>query len=223
MKKICITGILVLLVFSNIVIAQEKQPPFWNDIQRFKQKDSVSAPPKNAILFIGSSSFTMWQKVQNDFPSYTIINRGFGGSTLLDQLRYVNDIVYPYRPKQVVIYCGENDLAASDTVSGEEVARRFTSLFELIRKKFPRAKITYVSMKPSPSRHLLLAKMIRGNELIKKFLASKKRTSYVDVYREMIDDEGKPRTDIFLKDNLHMNESGYAIWKRLIEPHLLKK
>ncbi len=223
MKKICITAILILLVFSNIVIAQEKQPPFWNDIQRFKQKDSVSAPPKNAILFIGSSSFTMWQKVQNDFPSYTIINRGFGGSTLLDQLRYVNDIVYPYRPKQVVIYCGENDLAASDTVSGEEVARRFTSLFELIRKKFPRAKITYVSMKPSPSRHLLLAKMIRGNELIKKFLASKKRTSYVDVYREMIDDEGKPRTDIFLKDNLHMNESGYAIWKRLIEPHLLKK
>lgn len=223
MKKICITVILILLVFSNIVIAQEKQPPFWNDIQRFKQKDSVSAPPKNAILFIGSSSFTMWQKVQNDFPSYTIINRGFGGSTLLDQLRYVNDIVYPYRPKQVVIYCGENDLAASDTVSGEEVARRFTSLFELIRKKFPRAKITYVSMKPSPSRHLLLAKMIRGNELIKKFLASKKRTSYVDVYREMIDDEGKPRTDIFLKDNLHMNESGYAIWKRLIEPHLLKK
>jgi len=223
MKKICITGILVLLVFSNIVIAQEKQPPFWNDIQRFKQRDSVSAPPKNAILFIGSSSFTMWQKVQNDFPSYTIINRGFGGSTLLDQLRYLNDIVYPYKPKQVVIYCGENDLAASDTVSGEEVARRFTTLFELIRKKFPKAKITYVSMKPSPSRHLLLGKMITGNELIKKFLASKKRTSYVDVYREMIDDEGKPRTDIFLKDNLHMNESGYAIWKRLIEPHLLKK
>lgn len=223
MKKVFFTGILALLVFSNLVTAQEKLPPFWNDIQRFKQRDSVSAPSQNAILFIGSSSFTMWQKVQNDFPGYIIINRGFGGSTLLDQLRYINDIVYPYKPRQVVIYCGENDLAASDTVSGEEVAGRFISLFDLIRKKFPKAKITYVSMKPSPSRHLLLGKMMRGNELIKKFLASKKRTSYVDVYREMIDDEGKPRTDIFLKDNLHMNEDGYAIWKRLIEPHLLKK
>jgi lysophospholipase L1-like esterase len=77
-------------------------------------------------------------------------------------------------------------------------------------------------MKPSPSRQLLLSKMINGNELIKKYLSSKKRTSYVDVYKEMIDDEGKPRPDLFLDDNLHMNKTGYAIWHKFIEPHLLK-
>ncbi|HEV8273318.1 MAG TPA: G-D-S-L family lipolytic protein, partial [Chitinophagaceae bacterium] len=82
--------------------------PFWNDIQNFKKQDSVSFPPKNAILLIGSSSFTKWTDVQDYFPGYTIINRGFGGSTLLDQIRYVNDIVFPYDPKQIVIYCGEN-------------------------------------------------------------------------------------------------------------------
>src|SRR5262245_50060214 len=81
-------------------------PPFWNDIQNFKKQDSVSFPPKNAILFIGSSSFTNWKDVQNYFPGYTIINRGFGGSTLLDQIRYFNDIVFLYEPKQIVIYCG---------------------------------------------------------------------------------------------------------------------
>ncbi|HRO68871.1 MAG TPA: GDSL-type esterase/lipase family protein [Chitinophagaceae bacterium] len=220
MRKIIIL-LLSALIYSGLV-AQDSKPAFWNDIQSFKQRDSAVAPPGNAILFIGSSSFTMWKDVQQDFPSFTIINRGFGGSTLLDQLRYVRDIVYPYHPKQIIVYCGENDLAASNQTTGEDVADRFKELFQQIRKKFPKVQVTYVSMKPSPSRQMLLPKMIRGNELIKKFLATKKRTGYIDVYKEMIDDEGKPRTDIFLDDNLHMNEKGYTIWRRMIAPHLMK-
>jgi len=220
MRKVKI--IFFILLWAGVLFAQEQKPAFWDDIQSFKKQDSISAPPENAILFIGSSSFTMWKDVQKDFPGYTIINRGFGGSTLLDQLRYVKEIVFPYKPKQVIIYCGENDIASSDTVNGNMVAGRFYKLFNLVRNKFPKAQITYVSMKPSPSRELLLSKMIRGNELIRKYLSSKKKTAYIDVYKEMIDDEGKPRTDIFLEDNLHMNKDGYAIWKKLIQPHLLK-
>jgi lysophospholipase L1-like esterase len=213
---------LFLFLFPALLKAQDGKPPFYDDIQAFKKQDSIASPPKKAILFIGSSSFTMWKDVQKDFPSHTIINRGFGGSTLLDQLRYVEDIVYPYAPRQVVIYCGENDLAASDTVTAALVFQRFRKLFRLIRSKYPRAGIAYVSMKPSPSRVMLLGKMREGNELIREFLRGKKNTAYVDVYKAMVDGEGRPYADIFLDDNLHMNEKGYAIWKRLIEPHLLK-
>lgn len=220
MKKIKI--VLVVLLWAGILFAQDQKPAFWDDIQAFKKQDSVSFPPKNAILFIGSSSFTMWKDVQQYFPSYRIINRGFGGSSLPDVIRYANDIILPYQPKQIVIYCGENDVAASDTVTGKLVFNRFKQLFTIIRNRYPKVKVTYVSMKPSPSRQLLLSKMINGNELIKKYLSSKKRTSYVDVYLEMIDDEGKPRPDLFLDDNLHMNKTGYVIWQKLIEPHLLK-
>jgi len=220
MKKIKI--VLVVLLWAGILFAQDQKPAFWDDIQTFKKQDSVSFPPKNAILFIGSSSFTMWKDVQQYFPSYTIINRGFGGSSLPDVIRYANDIILPYQPKQIVIYCGENDLAASDTVTAKLVFNRFKQLFTILRNRYPKVKVTYVSMKPSPSRQLLHSKMINGNELIKKYLSSKKRTSYVDVYLEMIDDEGKPRADLFLDDNLHMNKTGYAIWQKLIEPHLLK-
>jgi lysophospholipase L1-like esterase len=220
MKKIKI--VLIVLLWTDILFAQDQKPAFWDDIQAFKKQDSVSFPPKNAILFIGSSSFTMWKDVQQYFPSYRIINRGFGGSSLTDVIRNANDIILPYQPKQIVIYCGENDVAASDTVTGKLVFNRFKQLFTIIRNRYPKVKVTYVSMKPSPSRQLLLSKMINGNELIKKYLSSKKRTSYVDVYKEMIDDEGKPRPDLFLDDNLHMNKTGYAIWHKFIEPHLLK-
>jgi len=217
-----IGAVLFFLLGTGVLYSQEQKPAFWEDVQAFKKQDSISAPPKNAILFIGSSSFTMWKDLNEYFPGYKIINRAFGGSTLLDQLQYVREVVYPYKPKQVIIYCGENDLAASDTVDGNDVANRFKSLFTMIRNKFPKVHIVYISMKPSPSRQMLAPKMISGNELIKKYLSSKGRTVFVDIYKEMINDEGKPREELFLEDNLHMNKNGYAIWKKAIEPYLKK-
>jgi lysophospholipase L1-like esterase len=204
---------------------QERKPvadqPFWNDIQNFKKQDSISFPPKNAILFIGSSSFTKWTDVQDYFPGYTILNRGFGGSTLLDEMRYVNDIVFPYQPKQIIIYCGENDLASSDTVTAIIVVDRFKKLFQMIREK-TEAPIAYVSMKPSPSRRHLLPKMREGNQLIKDFLATQKNTVFIDVHQKMLDLTGEPIPEIFLEDSLHMNAKGYAIWQKEIQPYLLK-
>src|SRR5213596_1026689 len=103
---------LLLFVFATQSI-NAQEPPFYNEIQQFKKQDSISFPPKDAILLVGSSSFRKWQDVQSYFPNYTIINRGFGGSVLPDVIRYANDIIIPYHPKQVLIYCGDNDLASS--------------------------------------------------------------------------------------------------------------
>lgn len=220
MRKLKIT--LLFFLLTAILRAQEQKPAFWDDIQAFKKKDSISFPPKKGILFIGSSSFTRWQDVQDYFPRHTIINRGFGGSTLPDVIRYVPDIVFPYQPKQVVIYCGENDLASSEAVTGQIVFERFRELFQLIRDRFPRVSIVYVSMKPSPSRVHLFPKMREGNRLIREFLSGKKRTAYVDVYTKMLRPDGAPMEDIFKEDNLHMNEKGYLIWQTAIEPYLKK-
>ena len=203
-------------------------PPFWKDIQNFKKQDSISFPPQNAILFIGSSSFTKWTDVQDYFPGYTIINRGFGGSTLLDQIRYANDIIFPYEPKQIVIYCGENDLASSDTVTAAMVVDRFIQLFEVIRKK-TEAPIAYISMKPSPSRRHLFTKMNEANSEIMKFVMEQvgdqllhPPMAFIDIHNKMLNANGQPIAELFLEDSLHMNAKGYAIWKREIEPYLIK-
>src|ERR1700755_3522507 len=130
MKKI--KFVLLLLLVASLTNAQEN-PPFWDDIQAFKHQDSIQMPPQHAILFVGSSSFTKWTDVQEYFPGYTIINRGFGGSSLPDVIRYAGDVIYPYEPKQVVIYCGENDLAGSSSVTGDTVVQRFKTLYGMIR------------------------------------------------------------------------------------------
>ncbi len=223
MKKIqnyIISLVIMAFAFSSLYA---QQLPFYEDIQQFKKQDSISSPPKNAILFVGSSSFTKWQDVQSYFPGYTIINRGFGGSSLPDVIRYAKDIIIPYHPKQVLMYCGDNDLASSDTVTPQMVAHRFKTLFHIIRNKLPKANIAYVSIKPSPSRRHLMTKMKQANLVIKSFLQKQKNTSFIDIYQPMLLPDGKPIPDIFIEDSLHMNEKGYAIWKKAIQPHLIKK
>ena len=214
--------IFFLLLFGGALYAQEQKPAFWDDIQAFRKLDSVAFPPKDAILFIGSSSFTKWKAVQDDFPGYTIINRAFGGSSLPDLVRYTEDIILPYQPKQIVIYCGDNDIAGPDTITAQTVFERFSTLFQLIRSRMTEVSILFVSIKPSPSRWHLKNKAIEANEMIRKYLRKKKRAKFVDIWKAMLGPDGKPLETLFIEDHLHMNESGYVIWKKIIEPYLLK-
>jgi lysophospholipase L1-like esterase len=159
--------------------------------------------------------------VQSFFPGYTIINRGFGGSILPDVISYANDIIIPYNPKQVIVYCGDNDLASSDTITPAIVTGRFKQLYSIIRSKLPATTITYVSIKPSPSRFHLLSKMIETNAQIEKFLNGEKNTSYIDVFHPMLSN-GNPIPSIFLNDRLHMNEKGYELWKTVMDSKLIQ-
>jgi len=210
---------LVCIIFS---VAQVFAQPFSDEIKDFKKQDSLNPPPTGAILFVGSSSFRKWTDVSSYFPGYTIINRGFGGSTLPDVTMYIDDIILPYHPKQVVIYCGDNDLASSDAITADSVLARFKVLFDGIRTKLPGENIVFVSIKPSPSRARLKEKMEKANLLIQTYLSLYTHTAFVDVYHKMLNPDGTIMSDLFLEDNLHMNAKGYAIWQKAIAPYLSK-
>jgi lysophospholipase L1-like esterase len=213
----------VCLLTALIFICPVKGQPFIEEINAFRKQDSIAMPPKNAILFVGSSSFKMWTSLEQDFPVHSIINRAFGGSSLPDIIRYADQVIIPYQPRQVLIYGGDNDLASSDTISAQTVNMRFQQLFYQIRKQLPEVAIAFVSIKPSPSRQHLLQKVIKCNDLIKDFLKNQPKTAYIDVFSAMIDEKGNPKPELFVDDRLHMNKKGYAIWVQVIEPHLIKE
>jgi len=213
--------IIIFLVLVSVGLFAKAQP-FANEIAAFKKQDSLSFPGTGKILFVGSSSFAFWKDVQQYFPEYSIINRGFGGSSLTDLIRYAPDVIFPYKPKQIVIYCGENDFAGDTSLYPSQVAQRFFDLFYLIRSRYKKVPIAYISMKPSPSRRHLMARFNVANVMIKNFLKKKKKTDYIDVYKAMLNENGQPKEEIFLADQLHMNAEGYKIWKKIIEPYLLK-
>lgn len=217
MKKLFLI-ICSTLLMQTFVSAQ----PFIEEIKAFKKEDSLRFPGSGKILFAGSSSFTKWTDVQNYFPAYPIINRGFGGSSLTDLIYYAEDVIFKYQPKQIVIYCGENDFAGNDSLYPAQVAQRFIELFNLIRARYKKVPIAYISMKPSPARQHLMPKFNVANVMIRNFLNTKKKTAFIDVYHKMLNEDGTPLKDIFVEDNLHMNANGYAIWQKIIK-YFLKK
>ncbi len=212
---------LLLLICSGVIQAQVS-PPLWADIVAFKKEDSLQKPPVHPILFIGSSSFRKWENLSSSFPGYPIINRGFGGSTLVDVIRYTYDIILPYQPKQVVIYCGENDLGNSDSASAPEVVKRVKTLFWMIRTNLPDATISYVSIKPSPLRSNIQDRVRSANKDIQAFFKTQKNATFIDIYNVMLDAKGNMREELFIEDRLHMKPEGYEIWKRIISPFLVK-
>lgn len=203
--------VFVITLFLSIHSFAQKVP-FYGDIQAFKKEDSLKTPIKNPVLFVGSSSFTKWTHLQQDFPSVPLINRGFGGSTLLDVIHFQNEVIFKYHARKIVIYCGENDIASSEKVTPNEVFNRFKTLYKNIRKQEPNVPIIYISIKPSPSRWQMKERQIETNKLIENYINKNHNIIFVNIWDKMLDANGNPKEDIFGPDRLHMNEKGYQIW-----------
>jgi lysophospholipase L1-like esterase len=220
--RILFLAILNACLIVSCAQAPVQKPPFFDEIQAFHKQDSAHFPARGQILFVGSSTFRIWTDAAQYFPGYPILNRAFGGSTLPDQIRYADEVITPYRPRQIVIYCGDNDLASSDTISAQTVAGRFATWFVKIRNRLPNVPIAFVSIKPSPSRVMLMPKMEKANELIRTYLSKQQHTAFIDVYHAMLGADGKPRKELFKEDQLHMNAKGYEIWRPILQPYLIK-
>jgi lysophospholipase L1-like esterase len=206
---------LMLLVAPLIFAAPEK----WAAaIDKFTQADATNPPPRDAVVFIGSSSIVRWTTLAQDFPAVTVINRGFGGSELEDSAHYVDRIVSPYQPRIVVLYAGENDLNAGKTP--EKVLFDFKHFVASIHKALPDARVVFIAIKPSPSRWKIKEQVVRANALIAAECARDQRLAFADIYTPMLDAKGEPRPELFVKDMLHMNAAGYAVWRPVIAPLL---
>jgi len=217
----------VFVLFLGILTATAQTTstiPFQEEINVFIKKDSIAMPADNSILFVGSSSFNYWKDISNYFPGYPIINRGFGGSSLTDIIHFNQETILKYKPKQIYIYCGENDIAASDTITPQIVFERFKTLYTIIRNHLGnKIPIMYVSIKPSVARWNMEDKFVTANSLIRNFINKQKHTQFLDVHAAMLDSNGEVYKDIFIADKLHMNAKGYAIWQKIIAPTLVQE
>ena len=205
--------VLSVLLASSVIGAPEK----WTAaIDKFTTADATNPPPQNAVVFVGSSSIVKWTSLAEDFAGTPVVNRGFGGSELADSVYYADRIVIPYRPKVVVVYAGDNDLNAGK--SPEAVFADFKAFVAKVHAKLPETRIVYIAIKPSPSRWKLKDKVVRANSLIAAECAKDRRLAFADIYKPMLDAQGQPRPELFVKDMLHMNEAGYAVWKPVVAP-----
>jgi lysophospholipase L1-like esterase len=189
---------------------------FEKEVARFEAADHTSMPPRNAVVFAGSSTIERWNNLQQDFPSATVIQRGIGSTRLDDWVRFAPRIVIPYHPKQIVLYAGDNDFA--DGQSADNVYRDYKDFARVVRSTLSDAEIVFVSIKPSPSRWKYRERMQRANALVRAYIRQHRKMRYVDVFSPMLGANGHPRPELFVSDSLHMTPAGYALWTSILKP-----
>jgi lysophospholipase L1-like esterase len=193
-----------------------RRGPFEDEIEAFEAADRTNPPEKGGVVFVGSSSIRMWPNLAADFPGANVVQRGFGGSELWQVVNYAPRIVLPYCPRRIVVYAGDNDLAAGR--SPEQILGDYQTFVGLVHRALPRTKIAFVSIKPSPSRWALSDKIRRANQLVREYSAKDSTLTYIDVFAPMLGPTGAPRGEMFGEDSLHLSPSGYAMWRDLLAP-----
>jgi len=213
--------LLVVLFALRPSIAEEPpchSEPWEKDIAKFEVEDRTNPPPHESNLFVGSSSIRGW-RLPKYFPELTTINRGFGGSQICDSTHFLDRLVLKHRPQVVVIYAGDNDMAAGK--SAEQVHRDFLAFVAGVHASLPETKIVFIAIKPSIARWKLADSMHQANSLIAAECAKQKKLAFVDIWQPMLGDEGRPRKELFREDGLHLSHEGYTLWSKLLMPHIV--
>lgn len=190
--------------------------PFSREIEAFAKANEAGPAVTDATLFLGSSSIRLWD-IPGSFPDIGTVSRGFGGATTPDVLHYYKRLLPRAKPRSILVYVGENDLAAGATPA--EVATNILTLLKQLRSDYPKAHIAYLSLKPSPIRWTLWPKMAAVNMTIAA-RARVTRFDYLDVGRVLLAADGLPDASLFRPDGLHMNPRGYTLWTKLVDAYL---
>lgn len=216
MKKLIFFLLCLQLPFALVSLAQNGS--FENEVRELNEKYLQLDWPKGGVVFTGSSSIRLWKSLEKDFPRTPIVNTGFGGSQTHHLLEFIDELVMQYSPSKVFIYEGDNDINSGK--SSQQIIEEHFEIISKVKESLPDAKFYIISVKPSPSRWELKGAYLQLKEEMKQFCASQDHVTFIDVWTPMLDKTGNPNPKLFVEDMLHMNDKGYNIWKKAIEPYL---
>lgn len=188
-------------------------------MEAFAKADAQSPPEPGQVLFVGSSSIVRWD-LKKWLPEVAALNRGFGGSQIPDSVHYFDNVVTPYKPRLVVFYAGDNDIARGRTP--DQAHADFQAFAGKLRETFPETPLIYIAIKPSIQRWKQVHLMREANARIKADCEKDPLLTFLDVDAPMLGEDGQPREELFVKDGLHLSDEGYKLWSALLLPHLLK-
>ena len=192
---------------------------FAKDIERFAFSDEVEMPPEGGIVCVGSSSMRMWHpRMAKDLDGLTFIPRGFGGSQYTDVIYFADELILKYKPRAVLIYEGDND--AFEKKHPQRIFADCKYLVDICQSLLPGLRFYIISAKPSPARWDIADQMQEANTLIRKHCRKRDDLVYIDPWKPMLGKDDKPLPDIFVEDQLHLNEKGYKLWADAIVPVL---
>lgn len=184
------------------------------EVRALEKANITSPPPKQSVVFYGSSSIRLWTTLSEDLPGLPVVNRGFGGSTLAACSWYFYRLIVPLRPSALVLYAGDNDLG--DGQNPHQVLSSYRALADQVRSHLGPIPFTFLSIKPSPARVALTENIYRTNELIRCEHTVSTTNIYVDTFTPMLGRHGRPRKELYAEDGLHLSMEGYRLWAQML-------
>lgn len=215
MKKILLSLSALLILAFQLISAQTL--PYEQEVKSLSAKIDSVGWSAGGTVFTGSSTIRMWKDLGADFPEHPLINTGFGGSQAKDLQRFLYPLVLRFEPSRVFIYEGDNDIWAD--VSAQEIIQTFEDILSRIHLANPQTEIYLIGAKPSPSRWEKASSYQEFNKQLKDLSIRKEKVTFVDTWAALTDAEGQPRPELYLKDQLHLNDEGYLIWKDIFRPY----
>lgn len=222
--------ILALLLASLLSIcpsvhAENPRPtaadPFakWEkEIAAMEAADKSHPLAPGGVLFIGSSTIRLWNSLAADFPQHRVLNRGFGGSQIVDSTHFAPRIVFPAAPSVIVLRSGGNDIHAGK--SAAQVFEDYKAFVTAIHAKLPDTQIIYLGLCPTLARIKEVPEGEKLNALIKDHAAKNPKLKFVDCSDMTLGKDGQPRADLFVADKLHLSEAGYKLLAERLRPFL---
>ena len=207
--------VLMTMLAARVPGAQSDQ---WaKEMAAFEQQDRQGQFSPQGTVFVGSSSIRLWD-LEKSFPGRPILNRGFGGSQIADSVKNADLLVIKHKPRTVVFYAGDNDIAAGKTP--QTAAADYKAFVTKVHAALPETRIAFIAIKPSIQRWALIQKVREANALIRTMAEGDERLAFVDVDGPMLGWDEKPRKDLFVGDGLHLSPKGYELWTALVRPFL---
>ena len=207
------------VVLSSMLSAQTKEFRFEKDIIAYEEKSRETPPPENCTMFIGSSTWRLWgDQLEKDFAEFNAVNRGFGGSTIPEQLHVMHRILLPHKPARIVFFCGGNDVASG--TSGEKTFENFKTFLSRLWAELPNTEVYFVSFTSAPVREKHHDQMMTLNRSVEELAAKTTGLYYIDTFSTLVDENGRAKEEFFLKDRLHLTTEAQARWVPVIKESL---
>lgn len=190
------------------------------EIAAIEKRLNANPPVPGGVVFAGSSSTRLWN-LNKSFPDKGYANVGFGGSEIRDCTHFAPRIITPLKPSVVVLYAGDNDIAAGRKPA--QVLADFQAFAAAaVHKELPKCRVLFIAVKPSIARWKEIDDQKKANALVKEFCGTDPRLGFVDIVPAMLGPDGKPIPELFAKDGLHLSPAGYEKWTAIVKTAIEK-
>lgn len=186
-------------------------------MEQFDSLNQAEPSLAESILFVGSSSIRLWDRINEDMAPYPVIQRGYGGASFVDLAYYIDRLIGPHQFAAMVVFAGNDIWGHEDDRSPEEIANYLRHIISRAQTHSKETPIFVVEITHVPSRQHLIEEIHAANEALRKVCEDEAQVHWISTRQVYLTEQGDVDTSLFGPDNTHQNRTGYQLWTELIK------